>query len=308
MDVNHLRTFVTVAREGSITRASELLFRSQPTISAHIKALEAGLGVKLFDRLPRGMTITESGTQLLPVAARLLERHQCFMEEAQRLRGCLTGELRIGTARCANRDVVRGLLTELYSRFSQLEVRLDRGPSLEVINGIRAGHLDAGFYAAPRDQILPDLSAIEVESFNVYLACSAAASERARGSGLAALRDIPCICPPENSCYGLIAETFFEQSGFRPSRFINVDDETVARALIADGLALGVIHASSPPTGRIAVLSEVRSAVRVVFGHLAEREDDPVVATVRTILHGEEPERVERRPRGLPRLVRRGTA
>ncbi len=50
MEIYQLRTFVTVAREGSITRASELLFLSQPAVSAHIKAMEDELGLVLFER------------------------------------------------------------------------------------------------------------------------------------------------------------------------------------------------------------------------------------------------------------------
>ena len=61
MELYHLRTFVTVAEEGHLTRASERLFTSQPAVSAHIKALEEELGVTLFDRTPRGMQLTPAG-------------------------------------------------------------------------------------------------------------------------------------------------------------------------------------------------------------------------------------------------------
>ncbi|MBN1205362.1 MAG: LysR family transcriptional regulator, partial [Myxococcaceae bacterium] len=53
MDIYQLKTFVTVAREGSITRASGLLHLSQPAVSAHIKAMEDTLGLSLFERTPR---------------------------------------------------------------------------------------------------------------------------------------------------------------------------------------------------------------------------------------------------------------
>lgn len=58
MEIYQLRTFVTIAKEGSITRASELLFLSQPAVSAHIKAMEDELGLVLFERTPRGMSLT----------------------------------------------------------------------------------------------------------------------------------------------------------------------------------------------------------------------------------------------------------
>ncbi|MEG1056341.1 MAG: LysR family transcriptional regulator, partial [Janthinobacterium sp.] len=53
MEIHHLKTFATVAREGSITRASERLFLSQPAVSAHVKAMEDYLGLTLFERTAR---------------------------------------------------------------------------------------------------------------------------------------------------------------------------------------------------------------------------------------------------------------
>ena len=72
MELYHLKTFVTVAEEGHLTRAAERLFTSQPAISAHIKALEEELGVTLFERTPKGMQLSPAGAQLLAQAQRTL--------------------------------------------------------------------------------------------------------------------------------------------------------------------------------------------------------------------------------------------
>jgi len=61
MELYQLKTFVTVAEEGHLTRAAERLFTSQPAISAHIKSLEEELGVTLFHRTPKGMQLTTEG-------------------------------------------------------------------------------------------------------------------------------------------------------------------------------------------------------------------------------------------------------
>ena len=72
MDLYQLKTFVAVAREGSITRASELVHLSQPAVSAHIKALEETLRLALFERTPRGMSLTRHGQRLLAKAEQTL--------------------------------------------------------------------------------------------------------------------------------------------------------------------------------------------------------------------------------------------
>ncbi len=72
MDLNHLRSFVAVAKFGHLTRASEALHLSQPALSSHIKTLEEQFGVTLFERTPTGMTLTPSGRRLLVEAEQII--------------------------------------------------------------------------------------------------------------------------------------------------------------------------------------------------------------------------------------------
>jgi molybdate transport repressor ModE-like protein len=113
MDIYQVRTFVTVAQEGSITRASELLFLSQPAVSAHIKAMEDELGLVLFERTPRGMSLTGHGTKLLTKAEQLLAMHRDLLDEARRITGRVSGKLRLGSNRSTSAQVMGKLLTRL---------------------------------------------------------------------------------------------------------------------------------------------------------------------------------------------------
>ena len=74
MDVHlrDLRYFVAVATEGSVSRAAQGLFISQPALSKQIRALESQLRIPLFERLPQQMRLTAAGEELLPRARRLL--------------------------------------------------------------------------------------------------------------------------------------------------------------------------------------------------------------------------------------------
>ena len=76
MDLYQLRTFLTVAEEGHLTRAAEKLFTSQPAVSTHIRVLEEELGVQLFERSAKGMTLTAQGTALREHARRIVDATQ----------------------------------------------------------------------------------------------------------------------------------------------------------------------------------------------------------------------------------------
>ena len=96
MELYQLNTFVKIADEGSLTRAAERLFTSQPAISAQLKALEEELGVSLFDRTPRGMQLTAKGRLLYDQALQTLNAAAKLKADAQQLQQELVGELRIG--------------------------------------------------------------------------------------------------------------------------------------------------------------------------------------------------------------------
>jgi DNA-binding transcriptional LysR family regulator len=72
VEIYQLKTFVAVAAEGNLTRAAERVFTSPPVVSAQLKALEDELGVRLFDRTPRGMVLTTAGQRLLAEAHRTI--------------------------------------------------------------------------------------------------------------------------------------------------------------------------------------------------------------------------------------------
>jgi LysR family transcriptional regulator, cyn operon transcriptional activator len=95
MNINQLRTFVTVVEAGGIHRAVAQLHLSQPAASRQINALEAALGVPLFDRIGRRLKLTAEGEGLLRLSRRLLGEVDTFNERAGALKKGETGILRV---------------------------------------------------------------------------------------------------------------------------------------------------------------------------------------------------------------------
>lgn len=287
MDIHQLKTFVAVAREGSITRASELLHLSQPAASAHIKALEEALGLSLFERTPRGMSLTGEGERLLVKAEQTLASHQELMDEATRIKGRLTGKLRLGAGSNSNNDAIGRLVAALAQRSPEVEVIVRHGSSLEILAGLRNGGLDAGLYNEAGEPE-PDLATLEVSQFKIHLAAAPGLVPASDPPDWVALADLAWIYPPASSCCGRTAEELFRTHKIRPKRNISVDREDVTRSLIAGGLGVGLLHSDTAreaqARGEVELLFESRTSVRVLFAHLAARERDPLLATAAAIV------------------------
>lgn len=280
MDLHQLKTLVAVAREGSITRASEVLHLSQPAVSAHIKALEEALGLTLFERKARGMHLTGDGRRLLAKAEQTLAAHQDLLEEAARIKGRLTGRLRLGVGANSSPEVLGRLVTQLCERCPEVEVTLRQGDSREVVDRIVRGDLDAGFYNET-DEPAADLATIVVSGFGILLAAPVGLAAASKPPRWDALADLPWVCPPSDSCCGRAAEQLFRDHGIRPERIIAVDRESVTRTLIAAGVGVGLLHdytaEQAEARGEVEVICEARPAVRVLFAHLASRAGDPLL-------------------------------
>ncbi|MBV8756022.1 MAG: LysR family transcriptional regulator [Deltaproteobacteria bacterium] len=284
MDLHQLKTFVVVAREGSITRASELLHLSQPAVSAHIKAIEDALDVMLFERTPRGMSLTSDGKRLLAKAEQTLGAHQELIAEASRLRGRLAGKLRIGAGSNSNHEAVGRLLAGLAETCPDVEVALEHGASREVLARLREGKLDVAFYNEAGDPD-SDLAVVETSRFTTFLAAPVATRLDWK-----ALAGAPWIYPTASACCGQTAEALFAAHGFRPKRIINVDREAVTRTLIAGGLGVGLLHAATAreakARGEVDLLLEAPTVTRVLFATLASRAHDPIVEAALAIMRG----------------------
>ena len=287
MDLYQLKTFVAVAREGSITRASELLHLSQPAVSAHIKAMEDALGLSLFERIPRGMSLTREGERLLARAEQTLAAHRELLDEATRIKGRVTGKLRLGAGSNSNNEAIGRLLTTLSERCPEVEVALRHGSSVDILAGLRNGSLDAGFYNEAGEPD-PELVTIEVSHFTIWLVGPPGLAV-AEALDWRALAEMPWIYAA-SACCGRAAEGLFKMHQIRPRRIISVDREDVTRTLIAGGLGVGLLHAGTAKAaqarGEVELLCESRSTVRILFAHLGSRAQDPVLLAATAILRG----------------------
>jgi DNA-binding transcriptional LysR family regulator len=150
MELSDLVTFSTVARTGGVTRAADELNTVQSNITQRVKALEAEIGVALFERHSRGMTLTGAGRRLLPYAQRMVALSREAMLAA-REDGEPKGPLAIGSMETTAAVRLPSLLAEFHRRFPAVQLSLRTAPTADLVAAVLDGALDGAFVAGPID-------------------------------------------------------------------------------------------------------------------------------------------------------------
>lgn len=143
--IEHYRVFKAVADNGNISSTARELYLSQSAISQSIRTLEESLGVRLFSRSPRGVSLTADGNTLYEYvsgALSLLEAGEVRLNESREL---LRGELTIGASNTLTECYLLKYLKQYHRLYPGVKVRILNGTSKRVMNFLNNGTVDIAF-------------------------------------------------------------------------------------------------------------------------------------------------------------------
>ncbi len=133
MNLRHLAVFHGVAKTGSVNAAAKLLHTSQPAISRELRTLEQRLGLPLFDRLPRGMHLTEAGHVLLSYAEKIFGLEQAAERSLRELADLEGGQLPMGASNTLGTYLLPAVVTAFQVDERQIPGRINAlGITLEL--------------------------------------------------------------------------------------------------------------------------------------------------------------------------------
>lgn len=162
MELSRLRVFQAVADEGSFSRAARTLFLSQPAVTQHIQALEAELGVPLFDRLGRRIALTAAGASLAQHVPQIVGLVRAAEVAAREAGGEASRTLRLGVSETLATYVLPPLLRELQRRMPGIELRLRVGDSSDLLVAVLNNTIELAFWL--REAAHPQLTQVELSS------------------------------------------------------------------------------------------------------------------------------------------------
>ncbi|MCO5967945.1 LysR family transcriptional regulator [Actinoallomurus soli] len=161
MELRHLRHFVAVAEELHYGRAAQRLHVAQPGLSQQIKVFERELGVTLFDRNRRGVSLTEAGTALLPAAKDVIARADAAVALVRRHGAGQAGRLVVSLTRSAPGGVVTDLIERFRDRHPAVELQLTSGYTALHEQRLRDREIDIAFVRPPID-LRDDLACVQI--------------------------------------------------------------------------------------------------------------------------------------------------
>lgn len=144
-----LKIFYTVANLKSFSKASELLYLTQPTISFHIKKIENEFGIQVFDRKGNKIYLTEAGKMLYDYAEQVFIEYDRIKEKLSETFNYSRGIIKVGVASLVSQYMFPEILSKFKKASPDINVVMLIGDSLELINKLQKEEIDLAIISEP---------------------------------------------------------------------------------------------------------------------------------------------------------------
>jgi DNA-binding transcriptional LysR family regulator len=295
-----LRCFITVAREGTVSRAASLLNLTQPAVSLQLKGLEESTGLQLFNRTPGGFTLTEAGATLLPLAHKAVSAALEFISAAGTLRQSQRSMLRVGTILDPEFTRLGAFVRSLAASSHKSEIFLRHGMSDDVLTQIGRGELDVGYYidrtpalSAPHpdcERCIEDgkFTVAPLLNYTYRVIAPADWSSKVLGKDWADLAALPWLATPSPSAHRRLLDNIFRPLGPLPKRVGFTDQEEAMIDFVESGVCLSLARDSvlERITGKrnFIIADKVALACDLGFVCLATRRQEPTISRAFTAM------------------------
>lgn len=237
------QVFYTVAKSGSLTKAAEELYISQPAVSRSIKQLETQLGVTLFTRTHRGMVLSAHGGKVIfDEVERALSLLNDAENRLQEMNQFATGHIRIGASDTIFQYFLTDKIVEFHDRFPGVKIELVADLTPDTIEKLKTDKIDVAFVNLPieQDDAL-QLYGNCMRLTDVFIAGEKYANLADQSLTLADLKKYPLIMMDENTVARRSLNNFLTSLGTSLSPAVEVGSWELMKGLVQKGMGIGIV-------------------------------------------------------------------
>ena len=235
--------FLEVARRGSVSRAAEALFITQPTLTARLHGLERELGTSLFLRTPHGMRLTDAGRAWIPFAERALRALIDGRDALQQVLSASAGHLMIAAAPAVSTYILPELLEQFVAAHPRVEVSVRTGHSEDVVDLVLRDEVQIGLGRSIRH---PDLELRPFQTEELVLVCAPDHPfSRQSAVPMAEVARQKLIMFDRASSYYEITHGAFLSAGVKLRGLMELDSIEAAKKMVERGLGVALLPSSA---------------------------------------------------------------
>ncbi len=236
-----LEIFNAVAIEGSFSQAAGRMSLTQPAISQHMRDLEQGLQATLFERGPRGVSLTPAGEILLDYTRCILRLVSEAEGAVQQFEQLDSGQLALGGTPGASVYLLPGWIQRFHQRFGGLAISLQTDTTSGLLKGLVDGKLDLAFVEGEL-QLEPAINAIMLQEIRLFVVVGE--KHPWAGRDTVRLHDLDgqaYISRPQGSQTRSWTDQIFHQYGIQPQMVAEFDNPESIRQVVASGLGFTIL-------------------------------------------------------------------
>lgn len=239
----HIEGFLEVARLGSVSRAAQALYVTQPTLTARLHALEREMGDRLFIRTRHGMRLSDAGRAFLPYAERAVRALRDGRRAIDEVGSATAGQLLLASAPAVSTYLLPAVLERFVRRHPRVEVAVRTGHSEEVLQLVLRDEVQVGLGRALRHPDV-ELQPFHEEELVLVVAPDHPFARHAR----AAMADVSreqLIMFDRTSSYYEITQAAFLAAGITLRKLMELDNIESAKKMVERGLGVALLPSTA---------------------------------------------------------------
>lgn len=240
--LSQYRIFYAVAKAGNISRAAKELFISQPAISKSISKLEESLGVTLFTRNSRGVSLTAEGQVLFQHVSNAFDTLNRGENELKRIRNFNIGQIKIGVSNTLCKYILLPYLKGFVEEYPHVKIMIDSQDTARTISMLEQQQLDIGLIAEPK--VRRSLSFLPVMQIEDSFVCTKAYLENLKireGRDVDLFAAGTILLLDRNNMTRTHIDAYFAEHGIEPRQILEATTMDLLIEFAKTGLGIGCV-------------------------------------------------------------------